>query len=102
MMAALPELFARGLFRNLKLLRLSSFRQRQFIVLVDSFLRGCSFLPGWDSGLPRFVQRFHWAPDLVDAVCEQITDQDVRDGSSKVWVIPNELTKAETTVVFAH
>src|SRR5437773_5457515 len=60
-----------------------------------------SGMPGRNRRLAGLVQRLHRAPDGIDARGEEISDQQVGDRATKMWVLANEFTKAEPVVELA-
>src|ERR1035438_2129210 len=80
--------------------RLSPARQKELVHLgLRHFWRRID-APRGDRLFARLVQRFHRLPDRIDAVGEEIADQQVGDGVLQMRIVLDELAEAEAVVVF--
>src|SRR5262245_14243950 len=77
-------------------------RQIQLVGLAGRELCRRAFVPARNRVLARRVQRFHRLPDFVDAVVEQIPDEQIGHGAAKVGVVLHEVAEAEPIVILAH
>src|SRR5260221_14760081 len=82
--------------------RLRTCGKMQLVQFIRGDFRSRLGRPRRNGLLFRGIQRFHRFPRGIDALGEQIADQEVGDDSFEVRKILDELPEAEAIVVFAN
>src|SRR6187399_3224659 len=76
-------------------------RQRELVGLVGRRLRGHAGVPGRNRLLAWRVGGLERLPHLVDAIVEQVADEQVRQRAAHLRVLLDHVSEAEAVVVLA-
>src|SRR3989449_1277513 len=87
---------------SIRLLRLASIGQHQLVRLLRRGVLRRAGVPRRNRRLTGRIQRFHRLPHCVDAIGEEIADQEIRDGALQTGIVADEVAEAEAVVVLAH
>ena len=58
--------------------------------------------PAWNRRTAAVAEGLHCGPDAIDAIREQIADQEIRDRPAQLRILANERAEAESSIELAN